>query len=120
MRDFAESTYKGEEAALAASHPSAAEEDAVISSFLISTVEGKTADVAEAVSLIAGVEVHEAHDTTLVITIEAPTIDASTKIASEVHLTKGVMSQRMVYANFEDDPLIKAQLQAQRNKETEG
>ena len=95
-------------------------EDVVISSFLVSTVAGRTAEVAEAISEIAGVEVHETHDTTLVITIEAPTIDDSTKVATEVNLSEGVITMRLIYANFEDDPVIKAHMQAYLEKQAQG
>ncbi|MCL2807663.1 MAG: chaperone NapD [Coriobacteriia bacterium] len=84
-------------------------EDVVISSFLASTIKGQTDAVAEAISHISGVEVHETHNTTLVLTIEAPTIQESTKIATEVNLTEGVITLQMIFANFEDDPVIKAQ-----------
>ena len=88
------------------------DEDVVISSYLVSTVAGDTEEASKALSQIAGVEVHEVHGTTLVITIEAPSIDDSTKVATEVNLSKGVVSMRMIYANFEDDPVIKAHMQS--------
>ena len=96
------------------------EEDVVISSFLVNTVVGETAEVSENISKIDGVEVHETHDTTLVITIEAPTIDASTKTATEVNQSKGVTTMRLIYANFEDDPLIKAHMQSYLEKQAKG
>jgi len=84
------------------------DEDVVISSYLLSTVAGETEEASRVVSQIDGVEVHEVHGTTLVVTIEAPSIDESTKIATKVNLSEGVISMRMIFANFEDDPVIKA------------
>jgi len=100
------------------------DEDVVISSYLVSTVEGETDEVSATISKIAGVEVHETHGTTLVVTIEAPTIDDSTRVATEVNLSKGVISMRMIFANFEDDPVIKAHMQSyleeQAQKQAQG
>ncbi|MCL2528796.1 MAG: chaperone NapD [Coriobacteriia bacterium] len=122
MTNFTENTQENEvtaaQAAVTASEltSSGPEEDVVISSYLVSTFQGETAQAAEAISQIAGVEVHETHDTTLVVTIEAPTIAASTKVATEVNLTKGVVTVRLIFANFEDDPIIKRQLEINRAK----
>jgi len=112
----------GDVEAVAAPEPAELDEDVVISSYLLSTVKGETAEAALAISQIAGVEVHDTIDTTLVVTIEAPTIDASTKVAAEVNASKGIISMRLIYANFEDDPVIKAhrlayvEKKAQENK----
>jgi len=107
------------EAAEAAALTPVFEEDVVISSFLVSTFKDQTDEASETISKIAGVEVHEVHDTTLVITIEAPTIDESTRVATEVNLSKGVVSMRMIYANFEDDPVIKAHMKAYLEKQAQ-
>jgi len=121
--DTQETTVTAAHAAVTASEQTSADsgpdEDVVISSFLVSTVKGETAAAAATISAIEGVEVHETHDTTLVVTIEAPTIAESTKIATEMNLSKGVISVRMIFANFEDDPVIKRQRQAQLEKKAQ-
>jgi len=125
MTNFTENTQENEvtaaQAAVTVSEQASLEldEDVVISSFLVSTVKGETAEAAETISQIAGVEVHETHDTTLVITIEAPTIADSTNTATEVNLSKGVISVRLIFANFEDDPVIKKQLEKAREKKAQ-
>ena len=115
MTDFTENTQENEvtavQAAVTASNQAGLEleEDVVISSYLVSTFKGETDLAAENISKIAGVEVHEIHDSVLVVTIEAPTVADSTKVATEMNLSKGVVSVRLIYANFEDDPVIKKQ-----------
>ena len=90
------------------------DEPVVISSYLVNTRDGDVQKVADRVTLIGGVEAHQRFAGQFVITIEAASIDASIEAIKEVNATAGVINSVMVYANFEDDPLIQAQLEKNR------
>lgn len=77
----------------------------VISSLVVETVPGKEDAVAQALSAMEGVEVHEANGYKLVVTIEAPSTAASHGTASSFLSVDGVMNVSLVYANFEDENL---------------
>ncbi|MDR0501354.1 MAG: chaperone NapD [Coriobacteriales bacterium] len=91
---------------------SLAEESVVISSVLVETKAASLKDVTTYLAQMPGVQVHSTHGTCLVVTIEAPTIDASYAIATELTAIDGVLNVQLVYANFEDDPGIKARMRA--------
>ena len=78
-----------------------------ISSLIVETLPQHTADVAQELARREGVEVHGTDEATgkVVITIEAPGIDASHAIASGFISIEGVRGIDLVYANFEDENL---------------
>lgn len=78
----------------------------VISSLVVETAPQHTAQAAEALAHIDGVEVHEINDYKVVVTVEADTLDDSHDIASTFIGIEGVTGVNLVYANFEDDPTI--------------
>jgi nitrate reductase NapAB chaperone NapD len=82
----------------------------VISSFLVDTLPDCADEVEQTIAETAGAEVHGRHGQSLVVTIEAPTISASQEIATALQLADGVLSVQLVYANFEDDPMIQTRL----------
>ncbi|MCL2883116.1 MAG: chaperone NapD [Coriobacteriia bacterium] len=98
----------------AAASPDLDDEPVVISSYLVNTRDGDVEIVVDRVSVIAGVEAHERFASQFVITIEAESIDASIETVKKVNATEGVINSVLVYANFEDDPVIKAQLEKNR------
>lgn len=75
----------------------------VISSLVVETAPGKTAQVAADLAAREGVEVHETQGYKLVVTIEAPSTGASHAIASGFVSVPGVMGVNLVYCNFEDE-----------------
>lgn len=78
----------------------------VISSLVVETTPQTTQSAAETLSTLEGVEVHEINEHTIVVTIEAETLDDSHAIASSFISISGVTGINLVYANFEDDPLL--------------
>ncbi len=78
----------------------------VISSLVVETMPQDTAAVAAQIVQNPGVEVHEVVEYKLVVTIEAETVDDSQAIANSVITVPGVVGVNLVYANFEDDPMI--------------
>ena len=82
-------------------------EHVVISSLVVDTLPGPTQAAAEALALIPYVEVHEITRTRIVVTIEAPTLDASHATASSFINVEGVTGVNLIYFNFEDDPTLK-------------
>ena len=78
-----------------------------ITSLIVETLPQRTADVAHELARREGVEVHGTDEAAgkVVITIEAPGIDASHAIASEFIGIEGVRGIDLVYANFEDENL---------------
>lgn len=79
----------------------------VISSLVVETMPAYTQTVADALAQLPGVEVHELVEHKIVVTIEAPTTDASYDVASGFVNYEGVTGINLVYSNFEDDPTIK-------------
>lgn len=84
----------------------------VISSLIVETLPDLTSSVAQSLSSIEGVEVHGVNDNQVVVTIEAPTTDASHEVASGFVNIKGVLGINLVYANFEEDPSLKGHYRA--------
>ena len=82
-------------------------EHVVISSLVVDTLPGTTQAAADALALIPYVEVHEINRTRIVVTIEAPTLDASHATASSFINVEGVTGVNLIYFNFEDDPTLK-------------
>ena len=78
----------------------------VISSLVVETAPGTTQEAADALALIRYVEVHEINGPRIVVTIEAPTLDASHATASSFLDVPGVLNINLVYCNFEDDPTL--------------
>lgn len=80
----------------------------VISSLVVETTPGKVRSAAEALAKIEGVEVHNFEGYKIVVTIETETVDDSHEIASGFMNIEGVTGVNLIYANFEDDPSLKA------------
>lgn len=78
----------------------------VISSLVVETIPRQTTHVSDELAQLEGVEVHEVNECTIVVTIEAETIEASHATASDFIAIEGVRGINLVYANFEDDPTI--------------
>jgi nitrate reductase NapD len=82
----------------------------VISSLLVDAEPGSTDEVLRSIAGIAGAEAHSVHGSSIVVSIEAPSISASYAIATELNAASGVSGVQLVYANFEDDPIIQRKL----------
>ena len=80
----------------------------VISSLVVDTRTDMQHRVAEQIAAMQGCEVHGIEKNHLVVTIEAESIDASHVRASSFIELAGVMNINLIYANFEDDPTLKA------------
>ena len=78
----------------------------VISSLIVETVPESTEAVAAQLPDLPGVEVHGIEGYKIVITIEAPTVDESHRVASDIIPLAGVLNVNLVYVNFEDDKTI--------------
>lgn len=78
-----------------------------ISSLIVETLPHCTSAVACELALREGVEVHGVDEAAgkVVVTIEAPGIDASHATASGFVGIEGVLGIDLVYANFEDENL---------------
>lgn len=74
-----------------------------ISSLVIDTLPEATLEVKAELESVDGVEVHEVQGTKLVVTIEAPSVDASHAIASSFAGIAGVMSVGLVFVSVEDE-----------------
>ena len=83
----------------------------VISSLLVKTASGEMERIIAELEQIDGVETHGSHGDSVIVTIEAASINASYAIATSITAVNGVANVHLVYANFEDDPLIQKQLQ---------
>ncbi|MDR3307927.1 MAG: chaperone NapD [Coriobacteriales bacterium] len=75
----------------------------VISSYVLDTLPKRSDEAAQAVVQHPGVELHVREDTKLVVTIEAPSIDATYEVATALSQTAGVLTTSLVYCNFEDE-----------------
>lgn len=86
----------------------------VISSLIVETMPDTTEAAALALAAMAGVEVHgtDAEAGKVVVTIEADSIDESHAVASSFLTIEGVRGIDLVYANFEDENLPAAALDA--------
>ena len=82
------------------------DESVVISSLVVETVQEYTEQIADQLKELEGVEVHEINGYKIVVTIEAPTVDASHDVASSFLQYAGVLGINLVYVNFEDDPTL--------------
>lgn len=78
-------------------------EPVVISSLVVETAPGCAEAAAEALAVLPGVEVHERQGHKLVVTIEAPSVQASHERASSFIQVEGVTGVNLVYCNFEDE-----------------
>lgn len=78
-------------------------EPVVISSLVVETVPGCAEAAAKALAALPGVEVHERQGHKLVVTIEAPSVQASHERASSFIQVEGVTGVNLVYCNFEDE-----------------
>ena len=78
-------------------------EPVVISSLVVETAPGCAEAAAEALAALPGVEVHERQGHKLVVTIEAPSVQASHERASSFIQVEGVTGVYLVYCNFEDE-----------------
>ncbi len=78
-------------------------EPVVISSLVVETAPGCAEAAAEALAALSGVEVHERQGHKLVVTIEAPSVQASHERASSFIQVEGVTGVNLVYCNFEDE-----------------
>lgn len=79
----------------------------VISSLVVNTVSDSTTKVAQALSVMEGVEVHEVVESKLVVTLESETVDSSADAAAKFQDVPGVLSVNLIYVNFEDDPSLR-------------
>ena len=78
----------------------------VISSLVVNTVSDSTTKVAQALSIMEGVEVHEVVESKLVVTLESETVDSSADVAAKFQDVPGVLSVNLIYVNFENDPSL--------------
>ena len=78
-------------------------EPVVISSLVVETAPACAEAAAEALAALPGVEVHERQGHKLVVTIEAPSVQASHERASSFIQVEGVTGVNLVYCNFEDE-----------------
>lgn len=104
----------------------------VISSLVVETTPDSLEEVAAALSVIEGVEVHEKLPAMpgqgdqkravgkLVVTIERDTVELSQATASSFVGIDGVIGIDLIYANFEDDPEIAALRQKRAGHEEAG
>jgi nitrate reductase NapD len=83
----------------------------VISSLLVKSVPGGLDEALRGIAGIAGVEAHEVHGPTIVVSIEAESVKASYASARALAAVEAVDSVQLVYANFEDDPVVQRQSQ---------
>lgn len=79
----------------------------VISSLVVDTVQDETTTVAQTLSEIPGVEVHEIVGPKLVVTLESETVDTSADTATTFQEISGVLGVSLIYVNFEDDPSLR-------------
>lgn len=81
-----------------------------ISSLIVETLPQRTAAVVRELASREGVEVHGVDEAVgkVVVTIEAPGIEASHATASGFVGIEGVLGIDLVYANFEDENLDEA------------
>ena len=93
-----------------------ADEHVVISSLIIDTLGEKTAQVADALAAIEGVEVHGQENGQVVITIETETLVQSHDLANSLVDIDGVVGVNLIYANFEDDEDLQAKASALLDK----
>ena len=91
------------EPAPVASGAPAAGEPVVISSLVVETAPELAGAVAGELAALPGVEVHERQGHKLVVTIEAPSVQASHERASSFIQVEGVTGVNLVYCNFEDE-----------------
>ncbi len=101
----------------------------VISSLVVETTPDSLDAVADALSAIDGVEVHEKLPATpgqgdperavgkAVVTIERDTVELSQSTANLFVTIDGVIGIDLIYANFEDDPEIAALRARHRDRE---
>jgi nitrate reductase NapD len=82
----------------------------VISSLLVETAPEATDRVFCEIGKIAGVEAHGTRGCAIIVSIEAESVRASQAIATALGAVEGVSGVQLVYANFEDDPLIQQRL----------
>ncbi|MDR1013822.1 MAG: chaperone NapD [Coriobacteriales bacterium] len=82
----------------------------VISSLLVETLSGETGRVVGELGRIAGIETHGTHGRVVVVSLEAESVRASQAIATSLCAMDGVSGVQLVYANFEDDPVIRQRL----------
>ena len=85
----------------------------VISSLVVEATQEEVYNVADILDDIEGVEVHEIQGFKIVVVLEAQDINASHEIASSFSKIPGVMAVNLVYANFEDDPTIAGEANAE-------
>ncbi len=78
----------------------------VISSLIVRVLPDHGESAAARLASIEGVEVHEKLEGKIVVTIEAPTVDASHDTAASFSEIPGVIGVDLVYVNFEDDPAV--------------
>jgi nitrate reductase NapD len=86
------------------------DEPVVISSLLVEAAPQDVDRVVREINEIAGVEAHGTHGCAIVVSIEAESVRASQAIATALYAMDGVSGVQLVYANFEDDPLIQRKL----------
>ena len=82
------------------------EEHTVISSLIVECLPADMEGVAEMLAGLQGVEVHGKEAGQVVVTIEKPTLDESHDLANDITQMQGVTGVNLIYANFEDDPII--------------
>jgi nitrate reductase NapD len=85
-------------------------EPVVISSLLVETTPEDIERVFREINAIAGVEAHGTHGCAIIVSIEAESVRASQAIATALCAMDGVSGVQLVYANFEDDPVIQRKL----------
>jgi nitrate reductase NapD len=88
----------------------------VISSLLVKSVPEKLNRALREIAEIAGVEIHEVHGSTVVVSIEAESVKASYARARALAAVQAVDSVQLVYANFEDDPVVQRQFRKQSHE----
>jgi nitrate reductase NapD len=75
----------------------------VISSYVLETVPGRCEQARAAISMLEGVEIHHQEGGKLIVTIEAPSLDATYALATKLTKIKSILTTNLVYCNFEDE-----------------
>ncbi|MGI9289717.1 MAG: chaperone NapD [Gammaproteobacteria bacterium] len=75
-----------------------------VASFVVHAYQDQTAEITAALNSMAGVEVHTEHQSKLVVTAEAESVQGLTELNDAIQLLDGVVAIAPVYHEFTDDP----------------
>lgn len=80
----------------------------VCSSLTVEVIPRFLSQISSELEAMNGVEIHGVEGNKIVVTVEAETVGASHRTASQFIPLEGVINVNLVYTNFEDDPHLKA------------